>query len=210
MNGNTGLTAGDLALLRDNDGFMDGNGMWVFFLFFLLAWGGNGFFNNRGNESVATSADVQRGFDTNTIINKLDGIANGICDSTYALNNSITSNANSISMGINNLAHEVESCCCTTNRNIDSVRYENAKNTCDIVNAIHADGEATRSLITQNTIQELRDNLQAAQLQIGNMSQTQTLIDTLRPCAVPAYITCSPYTSASYYAASGCGNATVI
>lgn len=210
MNGNTGLTAGDLALLRDNDGFMDGNGMWVFFLFFLLAWGGNGFFNNRGNESVATSADVQRGFDTNTIINKLDGIANGICDSTYALNNTITSNANSISMGINNLAHEVESCCCTTNRNIDSVRYENAKNTCDIVNAIHADGEATRSLITQNTIQELRDNLQAAQLQLGNMSQTQTLIDTLRPCAVPAYLTCSPYTSASYYSGCGCGNATVI
>lgn len=204
MNGNTGLTAGDLALLRDNDGFMDGNGMWVFFLFFLLAWGGNGFFNNRGNESVATSADVQRGFDTNTIINKLDGIANGICDSTYALNNSITSNANSISMGINNLAHEVESCCCTTNRNIDSVRYENAKNTCDIVNAIHADGEATRNLITQNTIQELRDNLQAAQLQIGSMSQTQTLIDTLRPCAIPAYVTCSPYTSTSYYSGCGC------
>lgn len=209
MNGNTGLTAGDLALLRDNDGFMDGNGMWVFFLFFLLAWGGNGFFGNRGNESLATSADVQRGFDTNTVVNKLDGIANGICDSTYALNNSITSNANSISMGINNLAHEVESCCCTTNRNIDSVRYENAKNTCDIVNAIHADGEATRSLITQNTIQELRDNLQAAQLQLGNMSQTQTLIDTLRPCAVPAYITCSPYTNAAYYAGS-CGNTTII
>lgn len=209
MNGNTGLTAGDLALLRDNDGFMDGNGMWVFFLFFLLAWGGNGFFGNRGNESLATSADVQRGFDTNTVVNKLDGIANGICDSTYALNNSITSNANSISMGINNLAHEVESCCCTTNRNIDSVRYENAKNTCDIVNAIHADGEATRSLITQNTIQELRDNLQAAQLQLGNMSQTQTLIDTLRPCAVPAYITCSPYTNAAYYTGS-CGNTTII
>lgn len=204
MNGNTGLTAGDLALLRDNNGFMDGNGMWVFFLFFLLAWGGNGFFGNRGNESLATSADVQRGFDTNTIINKLDGISNGICDSTYALNNAITSNANSISMGINNLAHEVENCCCTTNRNIDSVRYENAKNTYDIVNAIHADGEATRSLITQNTIQELRDNLQAAQLQIGSMSQTQTLIDTLRPCAIPAYVTCSPYTSTSYYSGCGC------
>lgn len=97
MNGNTGLTAGDLALLRDNDGFMDGNGMWVFFLFFLLAWGGNGFFGNRGNESLATSADVQRGFDTNTVVNTLDGIANGICDSTYALNNSITSNANAYS-----------------------------------------------------------------------------------------------------------------
>lgn len=87
----------------------------------------------------------------------------------------------------------MKDCCCEVNRNIDAVRYENSKNTCDIVNAIHAEGEATRGLITQNTIQELRDNLQAAQLQLGNYSQTQTLINELRPCAKPAYITCSPY-----------------
>ena len=203
MNG-TGLSAGDLALIRDNDGFMGANSSWIFFLFFLLAFGGNGFPNGRIGESIATQADLQRGFDTNTIVNKLDAITNGICDSTYALNNAITTNGNNISMGINNLAHEVENCCCTTNRNIDSVRYENAKNTCDIINAIHADGEATRAMITQNTIQELRDNLQAAQLQLGNVAQTQKLIDTLRPCAIPAYITCSPYTASSYYTGCGC------
>lgn len=79
------------------------------------------------------------------------------------------------------------------NRNIDAVRAEAYKNTCEITNAIHAEGEATRALMTQNTIQGLRDQLQAAQLQLGNLSQTSTLINTLRPFPQPAYITCSPY-----------------
>ena len=91
-----------------------------------------------------------------------------------------------------------------TNRNIDAVRYEAAKNTCDITNAIHAEGEATRALINQNTMQELRDQLQAAQLQLGNLAQTNTLISTLRPFPQPAYITCSPYTAVNGY---GCGTA---
>ena len=71
-------------------------------------------------------------------------------------------------------------------------------------------GEATRALITQNTMQELRDQLQAAQLQLGNVVQTNTLISTLRPFPTPAYITCSPYTAANGFGGygncgSGCG-----
>ena len=81
------------------------------------------------------------------------------------------------------------------NRNIDAVRADAYKNTCEITNAIHAEGEATRALMTQNTIQELRDQLQAAQLQLGNMSQTNTLTNILRPFPQPSYITCSPYQS---------------
>ena len=43
----------------------------------------------------------------------------------------------------NALATQLSDCCCTTQRSIDAVRYENARNTCDIVNAIKADGDAT-------------------------------------------------------------------
>lgn len=51
MDGN-GLSVADaLALGRDNDGmFGDGNGSWIFFLFFLLAWGGN--FGNWGGNGM--------------------------------------------------------------------------------------------------------------------------------------------------------------
>lgn len=175
----SGLTAGDLALLRDNNGMFGGSDSWAIFLFFLLAFNGGGFgFNNRG-EALATNADIQRGFDTNTIVNKLDGITNGLCDGFYAINNSIKDTAYATQTGINNLGFEVQNCCCTTNRNIDNVRYENSKNTCDIINAIHADGEATRNLITQNTIQGLRDELEQARGIISNSNQTRYILDSI-------------------------------
>ena len=102
----------------------------------------------------------------------------------------------------------MKDCCCSLGRAIDSVRYEGAQNTCAITNAIHAEGEATRALINANTMQELRDKLEAkgqelqtANFQLSQQAQNAYLINELRPCARPAYITCSPYTSA----ASVCG-----
>lgn len=96
----------------------------------------------------------------------------------------------------------------TINRNIDAVRYEGAQNTCAITNAIHAEGEATRALINSNVMQELRDKLEARDrdvlvrdFQLSQLAQTSSLIGELRPCAKPAYITCSPYTPANF----GCG-----
>lgn len=97
------------------------------------------------------------------------------------------------------------------------VRYEAAKNTCDIATAIHAEGEATRALINANTMQDLRDRLEArdrelmtANFQLSQQAQTANLVDELRPCSRPAYITCSPYESANsrlfgYGRDCGCG-----
>jgi hypothetical protein len=48
---------------------------------------------------------------------------------------------------------------CGIERNIDSVKAEAYKNTCEITTAIHNEAEATRSLITANTLQDLRDRL---------------------------------------------------
>lgn len=204
---NSGMSVADVMALQDrnNNGmFGGGDGAWVFFLFFLLAWGGNGFggFGNNAQATYATQADIQRGFDQNTVINKLDGLSQGLCQVGYENLNM----GNQIQSAIANLGFQSQQCCCETNRNIDAVRYENARNTCDIVNAIKADGDATRALITQNTIQDLRDQLQSAHLQLSNSAQTSALIDQLRPCARPAYLTCSPYTSMGNYGNCGCGN----
>lgn len=107
----------------------------------------------------------------------------------------------------NNIAENrfaAQQCCCETNRNIDSVKYENAQNTCSIINAIKEDGDATRALMTQNEIQSLRDQLQTANFQLSQQAQNATLINALRPTPIPAYQTCSPYESALMYA-NGCG-----
>lgn len=211
----------DVAAVTNRDGYGDcfgGGCSWfvILILFFLIA--GNGW-NNRNdyatqNGQYQTQADIQRGFDNSAVVGKLDGISNGICDASYALNNTInqgfaSSNMNmmqginSVNSGICNLGHTVQSCCCETNRNIDSIRYENAKNTCDIINANTANTQRIIDTINNNTVQELRDQLQAAQLQLGSLSQTSTIINAIRPFPSPAYITCSPYQSANV---GVCGN----
>ena len=76
------------------------------------------------------------------------------------------------------------------------------------MNAIKADGDATRALMTQNEIQGLRDQLQTANFQLSQQAQNATLINTIRPTPVPAYVTCSPYESnmyaSGYYRNNGC------
>lgn len=183
------------------DGF-GGDGNWLLWIVVLFAlFSGNGFgFGGRG-ESFATQADLQRGFDTNTIVNKLDGISNGLCDTAYALNNSIKEGNYGIQSAIAGLSAQNAQCCCETNRNIDAVRYENAKNTCEIINNATANTQKILDKLCESEINNLRTELQSAQFQISQLSQTSNIVNSIRPTPIPAYITCSPYQSQMF----GCG-----
>lgn len=148
----SGLTSSDVLALtkNDEDGFMNGNGMWVFFLFFLLAWGNNGLWGNRGGaadsaavQGALTRADLCESFNFNDLQRQTQGLANGLCDGFYAQNttmmqgfhgvdNALCQGFNGVNASITGLGYAMKDCCCETNRNIDAVRYENAKNTCDI------------------------------------------------------------------------------
>lgn len=188
---NTGLSVADaLALQNKDDGMFGGNGMWVFFLFFLLAWGGNGWGFGGENGRVATQADVQRGFDNQTVVNKLNGLENGLCDGFYAMNTGILNGFNGVQRdlcqgfnAVNSAISEnrfaAQQCCCETNRNIDAVRYENAQNTCAITNAIHAEGEQTRAMLCAQETQRLRDELDQARCAISNNTQSQYILSQL-------------------------------
>lgn len=201
---------------RDNGWGMDG-GIWAWFLLAIFfGWGGNGFGFGGGNGTQAgfTDAAVQRGFDQQSIISKLDGLTNGLCDSTYALNNSIQQGnfglQTAIMQGFNASQAQASECCCQTQRAIDQVRFDNAQNTCAITTAI-AQGFAQTDRTINDKFCELemnnmrrelatKDSIIASQTaQISNDAQTRELINTLRPCPEPAYITCNPW--ASNYAA---------
>lgn len=232
---NDGLSIADAMALvngRDNDGLFGGNGtgMWVFFLFFLLAWGGNGIFGNGGANSPAfqgalTRGDLCESFNFNDLQRQVQGVQQGLCDGFYAMNttlmngfhgvdNGLCQGFNSVNTAINQARFDSQQCCCETNRNIDAVRYENAQNTCAITNAIHAEGEQTRALINANTMQDLRDRLadrdrelMTANFQLSQQAQTANIVEQVRPCAVPAYLTCSPYESSLMASRiyNGCG-----
>lgn len=133
-----------------------GDGAWwiiILFLFVFCGWGNGfgGFGGNGGGMNGGVGSEVQRGFDHSSVVTKLDGISNGICDSTYALNNTMTngfSNAElsrcnqqaALMQQLNNMAMQSQQCCCETQRSIDGVKFTIAQEDC-----------ATRNLMQSNT-----------------------------------------------------------
>ena len=150
-------------------------------------FGGYGGGGDPAVQGALTRSDLFEGFNNQDVNAQLRGITNGLCDGFYAVNNSLKDGF-----------YGVETAICGTNRNIDALRF-------DMTNAIHNEGEATRALINNNTIQALRDKLadrdrelMTANFQLSQQAQNAYLINEIRPCARPAYITCSPYTTASF------------
>jgi hypothetical protein len=215
-----GLSIADAMALagnRNEGGLFEGTSAWVFFLFFLLAWGGGGgFFGGGGNstrEGELTRAEMYNA------LGQQDSFSNqsNIMRELSAFERDAANNWGSMKydnlMGVNNIMSQMAAnaaaqaqCCCETNRNIDAVRYENARNTGDVVHnaqlntrdileSQNAGFQRILDFLTNDKIESLRNELQSAQLQLGNMSQTTTLINTLRPFPAPAYITNSPYTA---------------
>lgn len=209
-----GLSAADIMAMTRND---NDNEMWnnpFIYLVWLAVLGGGGLFGNRTGElqNALTRSDLFEGFNNQDINGQLRGITNGLCDGFYAINNSLKDGFYGTQREITESRFAAQNCCCETNRNIDAVRAENYKNTCEITNAIHNEGEQTRALINANTMQDLRDKLEAkdrdlilANVQLSQQAQSANLINELRPCAKPAYITCSPYTPATTGYGYGCG-----
>ena len=200
------LTPADVMAMNGNES----NAMWnnpFIYLVWLAVLGRGGIFggNAAGDPAVQgalTRSDLFEGFNNQDVNGQLRGITNGICDGFYAVNNSLKD-------GFYGTQANIKDCCCTTNRNIDAVRFDMSKGFCDVAGAIHAEGEATRALINANTMQALRDKLAdkdrdilARDFQLSQLAQNQYLVNEIRPCAKPAYITCSPYTTASFCGAN--------
>lgn len=85
-------------------------------------------------------------------------------------------------------------------RGFSSVAYETQRQTCDITKAIAdstaqilAGQKAAEMRELQREIQGLRDERTAYQMSALTQQQTQNLVNQLRPCPIPAYITCNPF-----------------
>lgn len=154
---------------RNNDSWGDGGGWWfIIVLFALFGWGGfgNGWGGNGSNSSYYTDSALQRGFDNQAVISKLDGITNGLCDGFYAVNNSMLTGFNGINTNImqtgygiqqainadtvanmqntNALQAQLANCCCETREAIQGVNYNMAQNTCALQNTMNSN---TRDII---------------------------------------------------------------
>lgn len=114
--------------------------------------------------------------------------------------------------GFNAVSNQLASCCCDLSRGQENVKYELAKSTNDIMVANERNTDKIINYLTQTEMDKLRTELQSAQFQLSQLSQTSNIVNQLMPVAKPAYLTCSPYASAFGYTgynfnqnACGCG-----
>lgn len=211
-----GLSLADIAAVTDNNrsdgGFGDGGGWWAWIILFaLFGWGGNGFgFGGGGNgaQSSFTDAAIQRGFDNQAVISKLDGITQGICDAAYAslsqtngINQNIMQTGFGLQSAINGVGHQISDCCCTTQRSIDQVRYDMAQDTCAITNAMNSGFAQLDRTISDQFCQLKMEQKDAT------IAEQQNLINQLRPCPSPAYVVPNPYccNGTGYSSCNPCG-----
>lgn len=198
------------------------NGMWggdcgafwivLILLFAFGGWGNGGFFGGGGNRDCATTSDLAGAFNFNQLDNGIRGMQQGICDATFSLNNtmqtgftgvqsSLCNGFNGVNQGIANLGFQMQNCCCELNGSIKDVAFQIERSTCNIIDAGRENTQRIVDIMTQNTIQDLRDKASAYELQLSQQAQTANLLANLNPTPRPAYITCSPYESAMI----GCG-----
>ena len=107
-------------------------------------------------------SEIQRGFDNQAVVSKLDGITNGLCDGFYAVQNGMNGiNTNILQTGFgiqqainadtvanmqntNALQSQLANCCCDTRESIQGVNYNMAQNTCALQNTMNSN---TRDII---------------------------------------------------------------
>ena len=189
---NGGLSAADVALLN-NDGMGGWNGMiWLFAILALMGggfgnWGNNNFANAIGYENLATSNEVQRGFDNQNLQAQTRDILSAVTNGTAQTIQSSTQNAanaiNAIKDGNASLIREFgnvetaltalsgkqQECCCDikqlvqatsadTNAQIANAKYETAMQMAQMESRI-------TSKLDANKIDELQNQVNQLQLQ---------------------------------------------
>lgn len=83
-----------------------------------------------GNLATSLGADIQ------IVQQAVHSLSSGICDLGYKMGMDSRDIISAITTGNSSLQAELANCCCTTNRNIDSVRYDMALMKGDIVNGM--------------------------------------------------------------------------
>lgn len=207
FNSNTPFTMPVTPAYGNNSGGFGFGNDWIGLIVILaiLGWGGNGFGGFGGNGGYS---EVQRGFDNQAVINKLDGLTYGLSDSTYALNNAITNGFSGVQstlcQGFNGLSREVADCCCTTQRGIDGINYNLATQACDIKHAINDSTRSILDFLTTDKIATLQAENQSlkfkasqaeqnAFITANQTAQTAELIRRLgADSPVPAYVVPNP------------------
>lgn len=166
-----GLSAADVAAVTgNNNGFgFGGDGAWWLLVLFLFAFNGNNGWGGNNNMPAPwmignTQNEMQRGFDQQAVMSGIGAINASLanaevsrCNSQANILAAINNSENQTTAGMNNLAMNLQNCCC-----------ENRAATADVKYAIATEAAATRASSSADT-QKVLDKL--CQLEMDGMRQ---------------------------------------
>lgn len=154
---------------------------------------GNTLQNTMNQSTNAVQASLVNGFNNlnNAITATNTNISNCCCEQKEAI---MQSNFNNQS-GFNAIQNQISTSTCSLGRGQEDIKYAIAKATCDITANNDKNADRIINHLTQTELDSLRTELQSAQFQLSQNSQTQNLINRLSPIPRPAYVVNSPYTS---------------
>lgn len=203
--------------------------------------GGGGFGGGGGTGTYDITPGLADAFNFNQLDNGIRGIEHGLCDGFYAMNNAIHAVTDAIQQcccdtktlmlegfhgidkglcamgyqnqaGFNTLGNQLASCCCDIERGQDAIKFAMAQGFNQLLVAGDKNTDRIINYLNQTEMDKLRTELQSAQFQLSQLSQTDNIINRLLPVAKPAYLTCSPYAAAfgqpysiNYGNNGGCG-----
>lgn len=187
-----------------------GEGIWGIIMLLIVAglFSNNGFGwdGNRGNvanDTLLGEEFIKRDiFNTNTaVLESNNALTRDILENRFncsqnacATQKEILQNRYDTSLGLANVDKDI----LLGNQNLQA-QLSNC--CCDLKTVIHAEGEATRNMIQQDKIEQLREQVNTSNLALFG----QTLVNQILPRSIPAYLSCSPYVPVNYNGC-GCGN----
>lgn len=214
-------------------GYGFGEWIWIIVLFALWQNGGFGFGGGYGRGDCATQADLAAGFNNSAVLGGVNdlklgqaGIQQTLCQGFNGVNTTVLSGFNGVEKGFCDISHQISDCCCGTQRAIDGVRYDMAKEACDTRHAIYnstrdiidnanANNRALLDFLIQDKLatkdariaqleNKLSQSEQNAFIAANQEAQTATLIRRLgAECPTPAYVVQPPQPVT--FPTNGCG-----
>ena len=160
------------------------------------------------------------------MLNGFSGVQQAMCQGFSGINQAIATNGYETRLGTQALGSQLASCCCNIEKAVQGVNYNMAMNTNTLQNAmclntrdlienqnanyraIHEELVANKLEAKNDRIAEQQNEINALRLAASQEKQNNYLINELKPCPIPAYITCNPYQSYNYGNCgcnSGCG-----
>lgn len=204
FNSANGYSLSDIAAASGNEGFGGQGGAWwiiILFLFCFMGGAGNGFWGNN-NRNAATTEDVQNQFNFAALERQNNETVAAVRQASYDVTGAVKDmgymNGNQIrdveSMVQAN-GYELSKGFCGLNQNIDSIRYDNALNTKELLASNCAQTQKILDAINGNRIADMQNQINALQLQSAL-------------CGVMRYPTATTYSAGyapMYYGNPGCG-----